>query len=297
MKYITSYMGRYGAEYLVALVLLGVHTLVISLPHKHAVLASSNLMTNLIRMDAREEITAESSVLAGSSITGRLLGEYFSATTETVANVGLDGCGSMEAAQAVVESGKFPAKMIIEINTLKPGFADNFQKVSDAQSRLRQVLQHTLPFMATKERPVDVAYYALHEWKDQATGSNELIAWSNDAILPTDTTAPEPATDDAKGLPAYLENCHSILTTLHQHGVKLAFALYPADATLPAKDRFEFHIATAITLGKQHAIPVLDLRKCGRHEQLRFTDGVHLSAPSARAVCQLIEAQVLPLAR
>jgi hypothetical protein len=292
MKSFCSSLLRSGPEYFVALILLGLHMVFISWPGRHATFGSSNLMTNLARMDDRENVTADSLVLAGSSMSGKLLGEYFEKFPAV--NMGLDGCGSMEAAAALVDAGKFPQTVSLEVNTLRPTYAEVFQQVLQAQSPLRQSLTRWLPFLAAKERPVDVAYDFLRNRKGKEAGGGENITWTDAVqfpVLPATEAAPE-AQD--KALTEYLKLARNTITTLRQHKVRLVFVMLPGDRNRPAVDRFTPSILIARMLGREFDIPVFDLRNCAGQETLRFTDTVHLAPTSARVISQLIEKEVLP---
>ncbi len=292
MKSILSVILRPGPEYLVALILLGLHLVFISGPGRHATFGSSNLMTNLARMDEREKVTADTLVLAGSSMSGKLLGEYF--TKIPAVNLGLDGCGSMEAAAALVDAGRFPQAISLEVNTLRPAYAEVFKEVLKAQSPLRQRLTRWLPFLAAKERPVDVAYDFLRNRKGQETGGGEAVAWTETVqfpALPATEAAPEAQDEE---LAKYLTQARRTITTLRDRKVRLAFVMLPGDRNRPAVDRFAPSILIARTLGREFDIPVFDLRNCSGQETLRFTDTVHLAPTSARVMSQLIETEVLP---
>jgi hypothetical protein len=292
MKSLLSLILRHGAEYLVALCLLLLHLAFISLPGRHAVLASSNLMTNLIRMEARQDIRPNSLVLAGSSITGRMMAEFFPPAVGPV-NLGLDGCGSMEAAAAVVASRKYPQTLLLEANTVGPVYAKNFKTVLDAQSPVRQCAQQWLPFLAAEERPVDLAYNFLRSRKQPTETVSGRLLWNESATLPSLPAAEgEAMTDEASK--TYFATARHTLAELKAHGVRMAFVVYPADREPQLEDRHAPAILRARTLAREFALPVFDLRQCDGQQQLTFTDYVHLSPAGARMVATLLEQEVLP---
>lgn len=292
----TSGIHRFlKSEYCIAAGLLGLHVLCISLPGREAKLASSNLMTNLSRLEALPRITKDTVVLAGSSISGRLLEEYFNTSNHPVHNLGLDGCGSLEALHTLLTAPVRPAAVLIELNTFKPGFEKTYQQVIDAYSPRRERASHLLPFLRTRERPLDLLYDFTRSLKaESGQGPGGHLEW-NDAIrvvfAPLIGPPPPPTEEET----AYLESARSVLTTLRQSGCKLAFVLI-ADSLFynPWHDP---NIARALELGSTLDIPVLDLRKATSVESLTWTDGIHLTTGSARVMAGFVEKEILPLAK
>lgn len=293
MKSLVSLILRHGAEYAIALCLLLLHVTFISRPGRHAVLASSNLMTNLIRMEARPQISPDALVLAGSSITGRILEDFFPPSAGPAVNLGLDGCGSLEAAAAVVASGKFPQTLLLEANTVGPVYAENFKTVLASLSPARQGAQQWFPFLAAKERPVDLVYNVLRGRKQAAESITGSLMWNASAILPVLPAEEEAAMAD-KATKDYFTAARHTLSELRAHGVRMAFVVYPADREPQSTDRHAPAILCSRTLAREFGLPVFDVRKCDGQEKLTFTDYVHLSPAGAQMVATLLEMEVRP---
>src|SRR6187397_2329854 len=93
-----------SGEYLVAAALLVIHTVVITLPQRGARLAASNVVTNLIRVEALEQAAPPYVALAGSSMTGRIPEQVVAeAAGIPVVNLGLDGCGPADSIKHLLE--------------------------------------------------------------------------------------------------------------------------------------------------------------------------------------------------
>ena len=282
-------------EFGVVVILLALHVICISLPGREAKLASSNLMTNLSRLEALPKVTSRTVVLAGSSITGRLLEEYFSPTGPPVHNLGLDGCGSLEAMQTLLTARQLPAVILVELNTFKPGFEKTFKQVMEAHSPRREQASQFFPFLRSRERPLDILYDFTRSLKKETSSSQGGHLEWNDAIHvlhPPLVGPPPPPTEEET---AYLESARATLTRLRQAGSKLAFVLI-ADSLFydPWHDP---NFARAAAIGTPLDIPIFDLRKATGIETLSWTDAIHLTAPAARTMAQFIEKEIIPLAK
>jgi hypothetical protein len=282
-------------EYGVVVILLALHVICISLPGREAKLASSNLMTNLSRLEALPKVTKRTVVLAGSSITGRLLEEYFTLPDQPIHNLGLDGCGSLEALRTLLTARQLPAVILVELNTLKPGFEKTFEQVMDAHSPRREQAAHLLPFLRSRERPLDVLYDFTRSLKKEATTSQGGHLKWNDAIRVLHPPLVGPPPPPTAKETAYLESARATLTRLRQAGCKLAFVLI-ADSLFydPWHDP---NFARAAEIGTPLDIPIFDLRKATGIESLSWTDAIHLTAPAARTMAQFIEKEIIPLAK
>ncbi len=294
MQKCCTFIRRYGREYLVLLVLLSLHWLVISRPGRHAVLASSGAVTNLIRLESRASLPAGAVVLAGSSITGRLLGEYFSAPTGPVINLGLDGCGTLDAAGSLLplDHGPAPRVVIFEVNTLEQflTYEQSFTKVTNSYSPVRATAAAYLPWLAARERPVELLYDALHDLKFASHAAASQLTWNEAASVPGQPTTEPP---DEVGRD-YFARARKVFAALKAHHVQMALVLVPAERQPRPDNKFGSALLNAQMLGQEFSVPIFDLRQCAGQAALAFTDDVHLQPTSARAVCQIIEHDILP---
>lgn len=280
--------GRIGGEYWIALALLAGHSLLISWPQVEVSLASSNLMTNLIRLEGLQHVPPHALALAGSSVTGRLNPSLFSTATPPVVNIGLDGCATMDAAQSLLKANQEPDILFLEMNTMSPRDPASFAAVKAALSPVRMRASAVLPFLQAKERPVDLLYSSISSLKSPGSSDRALL-WRNEVSAPPAVAMPA---DPDGQIATYLETTRATLTDLRNRGVRLAFLLVP-DSFLHS-DRLDVGISISQTLAAEFDLPVFDLRQAGNVESLSWTDGIHLTPTAAKEVVRFIEAEIVP---
>ena len=283
---------RQGAEYWFALIFLGLHLLIISWPGRKVLLATSNLTTNLIRLEASKRETPVDLIIAGSSITGRLLEENFS-TPSKVMNLGLDGCGSLQALEVILKSDRHPSVVLLEVNTLKPGHEKNFELVTKARSERRERAGRSLSFLKSAERPVDLTYEFIRNLKQPAATAGAQLTWQ-DAMLVQ--TAPLPPLEDAVNR-KFEASLRASLAEFRKREpqCKLAFILIPDSA--PDNPWHQPELTRAVAAGQEFGVPVFDLRFAAGTETLSWSDGVHLTVPAAKVVSKFVEETILPRAK
>lgn len=277
-----------GAEYWMALVLLAGHLFFISRPQLHVNLASSNLMTNLIRLEGLRHVPPDALALAGSSVSGRLSPSYFSATPRPVVNIGLDGCATMDAAESLLRADREPAILLLEMNGMAPHNHVDFEAVQAALSPVRMAASSVLPFLQAQERPVDLLYSAINSLK--STGSSERpLIWSEAVSAPPHVAIPA---DPDGQIANYLAKTRPTLASLKSKGVRLAFVLIPDSYFRSTRNDAGISISQA--LAAEFDLPLFDLRQAGNIESLSWTDGIHLTPVAAKEVARFIEAEVVP---
>jgi hypothetical protein len=184
--------------------------------------------------------------------------------------------------------------MLLEVNTVLPNYQRNFNNVIAAQSQVRQVAQRWLPFLAAKERPVDLTYDFLHRFKEHGGQPSGALIWRDEATLPPLPVDQVVPVSMDKAVIDFFAQARATITRLKNRGVRLAFVLYPADREPPIDDRHAPALLNARTLAREFSIPVFDLRNCGGQELLTFTDYVHLSKAGAQMICRVLETEVGP---
>lgn len=277
-----------GAEYWMALALLGGHLVFVSWPRVEVNLASSNIMTNVIRLEEVRHVPPHSLALAGSSVTGRLNTSFFRTTTAPIVNIGLDGCATMDAAVSLLTAPQEPAVLFLEMNTMTPRDPASFAAVKAALSPFRMSASSVLPFLQAKERPVDLLYSAISSLKPPGSSDRPLL-W-RDAISNPPAVA-IPADPDGR-IARYMQETRTTLADLKKRGVTLAFLLVP-DSFLQS-DRLDVGISISQALAAELDIPIFDLRQASNVESLSWTDGIHLRPVAAQEVVRFIEAEVIP---
>lgn len=280
-------LAAIAVEYRVLLALLAGHLIFIS-SHAEVSLASSNMVTNLIRLESLQHVPRGALAFAGSSVTGRLAPSLFSTTAMPIVNIGLDGCATMDAATSLLNANQPPAILFLEMNAMGPRDPASFAAVKTAMSSLRMNASSVLPFLQAKERPIDLVYSSLNSIKAQGSTNAELV-WREAISHPP--AIPIPDDPDGKVAP-FIRQSRETLVRLRNSGVTLAFLLVP-DSYLHG-GRLNEGRGISQSLAAELGIPLFDLGQAGNVESLSWTDGIHLTPAASREVVRFLEVEVIP---
>jgi len=250
----------------------------------HAELAETNFEANLIRLQSFLFERPPHAVLAGSSITGRLLPSYFAGTSlAPMANLGLDGSGTLFALE-LVRTNPVPVVILEENTFLRPPNL-NEQLLAQTLSGFNFRLSKYLPLLRAKSRPSSMLYTWL-----KLRGDREGLK----------AAAPEPSTTTASALAplpspsedAAFETVHNQLRDgikqLREHGCRVVLLRLPSGQSLPSAGDLAATLGEA--LAREFNLQRVDLgQEClNRGESVTFTDGIHLSAGSARQASRIL---------
>lgn len=258
---------KFPPEIAVTAGLLALHTAVITLPQRPLEFATSNIITNCIRITDLRAATRPSHILAGSSMTGRLNAEAAAtAAGETVINLGLDGCGPAEALDFLMEAQAPLRTVFLELNAAGSVAPQNTRAVLEATSGPVERLRRAIPFLRHQERPIDLIYSRLHHRAEPA----------GTAAAPP-LQLPEPSTAAATaGIPQdpiaaiMLEKIRAI----QARGCRIILVMLPDQGSDRPRE-----YAIARQLSAAAGLPFLDL-KPALDQKLAYTDSVHLAADS-----------------
>lgn len=252
-----------------------------------AQLAETNFEANLIRLQTFFFEPPPHSVLVGSSMTGRLLPSYFDGTSlARMANLGLDGSGTLFALE-LVRTNPAPVVIIEENTFLRPPNSNETLLAATLAGFNFRLSKH-VPLLRAKSRPSSILY----TW---------LKLRSKEGAVAT-TTEPSPAAElDANSLPvpsqdAAYEAVHNQLRDgikqLLEHDCRVVLLRLPSGRGLASSN--DRAAALSEALAREFNLQRVDLgQECAsRGELLTYTDGIHLSAVSARQASRLL-AQVL----
>lgn len=252
-----------------------------------AELAETNFDANLIRLQSFLFERPPHAVLVGSSITGRLLPSYFTGTSlAPMANLGLDGSGTLFALELIC-TNPVPV-VIIEENTFLRPPNSNEQLLAQTLLGFNFRLSKYFPLLRARNRPSSILYtWVKLRGREHATAAVvEPAAASAPGVAPL----PSPSED------ATFETVHNQLRNeikkLLEHGCRVVILRLPSGQSLTsATDRAA---TLGETLAREFSLLRVDLgQECAsRGESITFTDGVHLSAGSARQASRLL-AEVL----
>lgn len=260
-------------------------------------LAESNYESNLIRL--QHALLGEPAPLAlvGSSITGRLLPEYFTDTpVPRIANLGLDGGGPLLGLDLLATRSNVPPVVVIEANLLMVPEGVNDQAMRDAVASPGFRLAEHASFLRAEARPSSLVYAWLKRRKDDR--SPAPIA-ASPAATPAESDAPAAGLgrseqevrldrNTPEELEAHKARVYSVCRRLQGRGLRLILVRYPNSASII---QTSFHpLDFTGSLAEELKIRRIDLGQELRaqgHEPT-FTDGTHLSAPSARVSAAIL---------
>ena len=247
--------------------LLVLHTCIISVPKRKVHLSTSNIITNCIRISELRAQRGNYHVLAGSSMTGRLPAN--SASDEAgmpVINLGLDGCGPIEALDFLTNAEQAPDVVLLELNALSSVAPENARAVVEATQGAGYHLRGRVPFLRFEERPVDLLYSWLHSrGKEEASTSITGIQIPAPAVYKTQSAL---LSDEL------VELAVQKIRKLQSRGTRVVLVMLPDNGKEHPRE-----YAAAAAIGAQLGLPLMDL-KPSLETKLKYTDSVHLDAGS-----------------
>ncbi len=245
----------------------------------HARLAENNYQANIIRLETFLDRRAPSVVLVGSSMTGRLLPDYFAGTSlGEVANLGLDG-SSPDLGLDVVLRRKVPStSVLVEVNTLFKPTSDNDATLRQAMESFSFRLTGWLPFLRAEYRPSSIAYSTLKLWQDRRLPPPATPPTSSLAVVvePTERNLRTEVTD-----PLFVRH-FSRLRELKDHRVRvLLYQLPGGNQSIPSG-------IEELARGLQLPLIRLGQEMLQRGHTPAYTDGLHLTASSAEQASRVL---------
>lgn len=249
----------------------------------HAELAETNFQANLIRLQAFLFDGPPRTVLLGSSLSGRLVPDYFDRTQlAPLANLGLDGSSAAFGLDLVV--ARPPAMVIIEENTLL--------RTGDANDTLLAATLHSFGFRLSRHFPVLRAQYrlssVLYAWLklrvDRGRGS--IPVTPSAAIKGAESSGL--ATSGETSLRAVKDRLRAQIQALRAQGCRIVLVRLPAGYHSGSLNGDAFRLGD--DLAKEFSLRQVDLEAelSGRGDRPRYTDGMHLTPASARATSLLL---------
>jgi hypothetical protein len=262
-----------------------------------ASLAESNFQSNIIRADDYFYGPEKAAAVIGTSITGRLLPEYFQEQDVVVANLGLDGCIPRTGIELALKKKRLPKTIFVESTGGYREPRGNDTEILGFIEGVTFKLGRWLPLLRADTRPSSMLYSRMKQKNDARQITQGAPAGSSEqkkslpdpayAFIPAAEQAriAERATDDLKNSLAALSarGVHVVLMRLPVGGSPLR---KPGDAP-DATDRF----AEALSLEVLDVASILHARGI----PVAFSDGTHMVAPSAReaakVICEKIKAE------
>ncbi|MSU33915.1 MAG: hypothetical protein EXS36_02170 [Pedosphaera sp.] len=283
---------------LCAALLLGAWSLFLRRLPIRAQLAESNYQANVIRLQDFLFQPVRPAVFVGSSITGRLLAGYFSATLlEGSANLGLDGSGPRLGIELLVlQKSTPPPWLFVEANLLGIPPGSNDAQLLEATHGLTFSLARRISLFRAETRPSSLLYSWLKQRRNDAHDNRipPLTSSPPAALL----SAPLPITWDRSSPEERALHRNGIrqgLLELRRRGTQVVLLRFP-HADVPedpaARDaNFGDELARELQLPQWELGP--ELRASGISPT--FSDGTHLTPGAARSVARLIAGKTAQL--
>lgn len=236
-------------------------------------LAETNYHANRLRLETWFLDPMPSNVIAGSSISGRLLPGYFTGTVLAgIANLGLDGSGPLTALDCILiratngPRAAVPQRVLLEVHRLDRTVDANDRLLLAAAHDAGMTLAATIPATRASSRPSTLAYAWL---KEQRPGGP--------VAAPQPEGDPRSVTGDEPWLMALQERV-SALQRLGSEVVLLRLPVGRENPLAPAAPNL------ADALAGRLRIRLVDLNRLAEEPKvsLSYTDGLHLTPDSAR---------------
>ena len=272
---------------------LGLWILWLHLRHPKARLAESNYQANRIRLEQFASSPSINNLFIGSSITGRLLPEYFAGTVlEGMISLGLDGSGPALGLELASEGRTLPKRLWIESNLLPIPPSDNDALLRESIQGFGFKLALWIPWLRTETRPSSLLYDSIKGRSIPTPPSLRTPEILQDSSART-LTPPAQASSNLffESIPkerrlAHRDIVRGQIARLKSAGVELILIRYPqggVDANPANRER-----DLADDIAKEFSLPQIELAQlmvqAGALPQ--FTDGTHLTAGSAKSAAQ-----------
>ncbi|MCX7869745.1 MAG: hypothetical protein N2322_07310 [Terrimicrobiaceae bacterium] len=242
-------------------------------------LAESNLQANLSRISRYLSTPEPENVLVGSSVAGRLLPEYFREHGVEVLNLGLDGSRPLFVFEILEKHERLPRRVLLETSGLFLPLGANDEILRQAVASPTMGMSRVFFPFRPENRPVSVLYERLKSLREFLTEGR-----SQPALPP-----PSAAVSSNPELPATYPEIRNHVRKLKEAGTEVVLVDIPRGAGWAGgAGHAAKHLARELGLRLLEAGPAI-YESSG--EVLRFSDGLHLDAPSARRVASwLVEA-------
>lgn len=241
-----------------------------------ATFAESNLTNNEVRLQKLYRNRDAGLVVLGSSLAGRLPELAFPEEWKAV-NLGLDGGNPAFGAGLLLRWNVEPAMVVVEGNSIAKERSGNDPVLEE---RIRSLTFRRSPWMApwrAERRPLSVLYSWLKTRKDEAVaGNGETGAGARLTAAVMVTQPGDEELLEGRMIPERLQ-------ALRDEGAEVLILMAPDGGASRSE---EYRVARAVSA--RTGIPVLDVKGKLDEESFRYTDGLHLSPPSARRVVKLI---------
>ena len=256
---------------LFALVFAFAYTLAIDRLHRKAELAESNFQANLLRLgEFLHGRNPSGVVLVGSSMGARLLPGYFQKLH--LSNLSLDGSCGRTGIRFLIEMKRPVRVLLVEENTITRPSGDNDALLFEAVREPQMRAAGWLPFLRAAYRPSSIVYSALKAWADQNWGT-PVSAPNPSVAIPTASS--ERAERD-------LRQTVEMIRNLREKGTQVLIYRLPMGRKQSGPNVLQQALPDAPFVDVEAELAAIG-------HVPRYSDGMHLVAPSAQAAAQVLE--------
>ncbi len=243
-----------------------------------AELAESDFQANLIRLQTWSMEPPRSNVVVGSSIAGRLLPSTFRGTAlDSLANLALDGSGPELGIRLLLGAGAVPPRVFVEVHRLGKPWHANDDTLLGVVHETGFALAGRLPALRADSRPTTLLYAWLKGRREPAGA----VAAAGTTPSPAPAPARFPAAD-----PGWEERFRGQVGELRRRGCEVVLLRLPVGRENPADPAAP---GEADRLARALGVRLVDVNReaAKRGLGLAYSDGLHLTPASARAVGML----------
>jgi hypothetical protein len=248
-------------------------------------LAETNYEANRLRIENWLLGPPAPAVVVGTSLSGRLLPGYFDDTPLAgMANLGLDGACPETGLKLALMRQPTPKLVLLEVQYLSKPPARNDQQLLELATGVGLQVSKYLPLTRADARPSTVLYGWLKErQRDDSSHRGEPVATRPER----GSAAPTEMVED----PDWRQRIEPLIRRLEDADSRVMLLRLPAGRRNPSNPEAANE---ADTIAAELGVPLLDLLRIGRQRGLEITysDGLHLTPSSARAVSRLLAEQL-----
>lgn len=248
-----------------------------------AELAETNFQANMIRYGDYFHEGPHEAALAGTSISGRVLPQYFSEDGLDLANLGLDGAMVATSVGVFARHPSPPPLLMVEMRTLgNPAGANDAQLVAALETPSFRMASF-LPPMRAAYRPSSIVYTRLKLARDGSLGGGKALPKPSSQSIRAGMLASAPRTHPS---PPPDDPTVNRLLELERAGVRIVLVHLPDGRPLAKSTPSAFGMRVHQSTGW----PVLNVPKMMLEAgyEPSYTDGLHMAAPTSRMSARML---------
>ncbi|NQU10435.1 hypothetical protein HQ590_06585 [bacterium] len=250
--------------------------------------AETNSQSNQIRLSVWLYGPPVPAVLVGTSLSGRLLPEYFAGEGLAVANLGLDGCTPRTGLALVRQRSTPPAVVLLEASPPREARGNDREVLEMVRGPVFR-LARWLPFLRPEHRPSSVLYSQLKKWRDSSgppAGADRRR--TNPPSAPARPGSPTAEPDLAPMIRAAREDLRRAVRDLQAQGTRVVLIRLPLGPAAAGRPGIEADFAEELRVSE--GCPIIDVaeRLATAGVTMSYTDGLHPGRESCLAAIHSI---------